>query len=159
VRWIENRRRAVENWLGPFFSGLIEGIGSPLAVTLMFWGVAESRSVAVPAADVFRDLAQIGAALLIAFAVATTGASKTIGKDLRDHLNWLGVTCGLGLCGFLAVAGSVALTAHRKAGHSGWLDILGLCWAATCLGLIGILVAFLPYAAFRWSRLDGSSAK
>lgn len=70
--------------------------------------------------------------------------------------NWLGVTCGLGVSGFLAIGSSIALAAYRDAGHVGWLDILGLCWVVTGLGLLGLFVAVLPWATYNWSKAEKS---
>jgi len=152
VRWIQNRRKAVENWFGPLLFGFIEGLGAIAVITFIFWGLAESSGVSDPSANTFRDLSQVGAAMFVAFAVATAGASAFTGGDLKNHLNWLGATCGLGLSGFLAIGSSVALAAFREAGHAGWLDILGLCWVGSAVAFLGGTVAILPYAAFNWSR-------
>jgi hypothetical protein len=149
---MRNRRRAVENWLGPFLSGLAEVLIGLSLVAMVLWGAAESNSLGHPSDQTFRDLAQVGAALLIAFAVATATASAFTGGDLKDHINWLGGVCGIGISGFLGVAASVGLAAYREAGHAGWLDILGLCWIALSILLLGMLVALLPYASYWWSR-------
>jgi hypothetical protein len=145
----------VENWLGPFLSGLIESMAASLTIALVFWGGLESLTVAAPSAQVFRDLSQVGAAFFVAFAVATAGAAAFAGGNLKEHVNWLGYVCGIGVSGFLAIASSIALAAYRDAGHTGWPSTLGLCWVGTGIGLLGILVAGLPYAAFRWSRRSG----
>lgn len=147
----------MENWLGPLISGFIEGLGVTAILALILWGSAEWFGLADPSADTFRDLAQAGAALFVAFAVATAGASAFAGGDLKEHLAWVGAICGLGISGFLAIGSSVALAAFREAGHAGWLDIFGLCWTGSSFALLGILVAALPYATFRWSRPPGSS--
>jgi hypothetical protein len=131
---------------------LIEGFGAVLLIALLLWSVAEWFSVASPSAQIFRDLAQIGAALFVAFAIATAGASAFSGGNIKDHINWVGVTCGLGVAGFLAICSSVALAAYRDAGHAGWLDILGLSWVVSGLGFLGLFVALLPYATFHWAR-------
>lgn len=157
MRWIRNRRKAVENWLGPFLSGLIEGLIAPLALAAVFWTTTEWISVADPSPEVFRDLADVGAAVFIAFAVATAGAAAFTGGNLKLHLNWLGSACGVGLSGFFGILASVALAAYREAGHASWLDLFGLFWILAGITLLGSLVAALPYAAFNWSRQSSSS--
>jgi hypothetical protein len=158
VRWIKNRRKAIENWFGPFLSGLIEGMAAPAAVALILWGLAEWLQLADPSPQLFRDLAQIGSALFIAYAVATAGAASFTGKDLKLHLSWLGFTCGGGITGLLALASSVGLAAYREAGHGSWQDILGLCWVVTGIGLLGLAVALLPWTTYHWSRPNDSSS-
>ena len=152
MRWVQNQRRAIEEWLGPFLYGLTEALLSTAVMALLFWAAAESTSIPHPSAELFRDLMQLGAAVFIAFAVATAGAAAFNGGDLKLHVNWLGGACGLGLSGFLGLVASIGLAAYREAGHSGWLDIFGLCWIATSTLLLGCLIAVLPYTAFRWSR-------
>jgi len=154
VRWIRNRQRAVENWLGPFLSGLLEALFAPAALAAALWGISQWVPIAHPSAEVFRDFIQVGSAVFIAFSVATAGAAVFTGGDLKLHLNWLGSTCGLGLTGFFGILASVALAAYREAGHSGWIDLLGLYWVASGILLLGCLVAVLPYAVFRWSRVS-----
>jgi len=122
----------------------------------MWAGSSQWASIADPSAEVFRDLAQIGAAVFIAFAITTAGAAGITGDDLKLHLNWLGISCGLGLVGFLGILASAALAAFRDAGHAGVLDLLGFYWILSGLLLLGCLVAMLPYAAFRWSRLPSA---
>jgi hypothetical protein len=152
VRWIQNRQAAVEEWLGPFLYGLVEALLACAVLAIAFWAAAESSSVVHPSAQLFRDLAQLGAAIFIAFAIATAGAATFTGGELKLHVNWLGAACGLGLSGFLGIAASVALAAYREAGHSSWFDIFGLCWAGVSILLLGCFVAVLPYATFRWSK-------
>jgi hypothetical protein len=115
-------------------------------------------SVSDPSAEVFRDLAQIGAAVFIAFAISTATAATITGADLKLHLRWLGNTCGLGLTGFFGTLASVGLAAYRDAGHSGWLDLLGLFWVIAGIVLLGCLVATLPYATFRWFKRSSSAS-
>src|SRR6185295_8003183 len=107
---------------------LIEGLVVPLVLGAAFWAIAHSISAADPSPAVFRDLADVGAAVFIAFAIATAGVATFTGGNLKLHLNWLGNTCGVGLSGFAGIIACVALAAYREAGHSGWLDLVGLGW-------------------------------
>lgn len=157
MRWIRNRRKAVANWFGPFLFGLLEGIAAPAAVALILWGVAELVGLAAPSSRLLGELAQIGAALFIAYAVATAGAAAFTGKDLKRHLSWLGFTSGGGLSGLLSIALGVGLAAYREAGHNGWVLLLGLSWIVTSLSLLGLVVALLPWFTYLWSRPEGSA--
>ncbi|MDQ3725028.1 MAG: hypothetical protein M3335_03900 [Actinomycetota bacterium] len=154
MRWIKKRLHAVQVWLGPFFSGLAEALSSIAGLTFTFWAFAEANSLAHPSPQLFRDLAQVGSALLVAFAVATAGYASSTKGDRKSHIYWLGGACGIGLCGFVAVAASVGLAAYGEAGHAGWLDILGICWVAISIAMLGLLIAVLPIASYSWSRGD-----
>jgi hypothetical protein len=154
VRWIRRTRQAIRDWLGPFWLGFIDSIGSVTSLTAAFLVLAASFSPADPEPDLFRDLAALGVALFIAYSVAT-GATGPSFKETNVHRNWLGASCGLGVAGFVAIAVSVALTAYREAGHAGTLDIVGLCWVAATLTLLGVFIAVLPAISSSWR--DASS--
>jgi hypothetical protein len=156
MRWLQNRQKAIENWLGSFLWGLMEGIAYPAVVTLVLWGLVMWADFADPSSTLLYALAQIGAALFIAYAIATAGAAAYTGKNLRRHLSWLGFTCGGGITGVLGIAFSLGLAASRDAGHAGWLDLLGLSWIITSFSLLGLLVAMLPWLTYHWSRQEGS---
>lgn len=94
----------------------------------------------------------------MAFSVATAGAGLRAGEKLEDHLNWLGVTCGIGISALLGIGLSIALAAYREAGHASALDIFGLCWILSSTFMLGFFVALLPYAVFVWKRPLDSSA-
>jgi hypothetical protein len=156
VRWIQNRRKAIENWLGPFLSGLIGGLAYPAVVALVLWGFAELNDFADPSPALLYNLAQIGAALFIAYAITTAGAAVYTGKDLKGHLSWLGFTCAGGIAGFSGIVFSVGLAAYRDADHASWADLLGLSWIVTSFGLLGFAVALLPWMTYHWSRQEDS---
>lgn len=52
----------------------------------------------------------------------------------------------------LLIAYSVALAAYVEAGHSGGLVRIGLYWIIGTSALLGVFIAFLPYAAFNWNK-------
>lgn len=139
------------DWLGPTWVGVLDGLGTVVVMTVALLVVANSLSLPDPSHELFRDLAQFGAALFIAYSVATAGAGFSTDK-IDEHLNWLGSICAVGACGLLGIGASIALAAYREAGHASTLDIVGLCWVVASLTLMGALVAVLPYAVYSWNR-------
>jgi hypothetical protein len=131
--------------------GFLEGVGLVAALVVLTSATALVGDLAHPSAALFRDLMQVGIGILIAFAVATAGVRVRDRRKLSQHLNWIGYSCGLGVTGLIAIVASVGLAAYREAGHAGALDIVGLCWIAMSLLLMGALVAALPYAVYSWS--------
>ncbi|HEV7771468.1 MAG TPA: hypothetical protein VGO66_12535 [Solirubrobacterales bacterium] len=105
-----------------------------------------------PSPQLLRDLAQLGAALFIAYSVATAGASFSEGRIPEEHLNWLGSICGVGASGLVGIGAGIALAAHREAGNASALDVIGLCWVIASIALMGLFVAALPYAVYSWRR-------
>lgn len=139
-------------WLGPLYAGVAYGIAPVVVMASILSVLAFVESVGEPSAALFRDLTQVGIGLFLAFSVAIAGAGIRAGEAVADHVNWLGTGCGLGFCGLTAIGVSVALAAHREAGHANALDVVGLAWVAASLLLIGMAVAVLPYAAYSWQR-------
>jgi hypothetical protein len=131
-------------------SGFITGFGVVAFVGALLSFIAVRYSIPDPSAALFRDLAQIGVGLLVAFSIAVAGAGFRADDDPNARLNWLSVGSGFGLTGLLGVGISVALAAYREADHRGALDQIGLGFVSAALMMLGLIVALLPYAAFYW---------
>jgi hypothetical protein len=153
VRWIGKARQSVDGLVGPFWLGFLGGIVSVGGLAVAFLLMAVSISPANPTQQLFHDLTEVGAAFFIAYSIAIAGAGSRA-RDPLEHLNWLGVSCGLGISGLLAIAMTVALAAYREAGHADALSTVGLCWTLASLTLMGILIALLPLAVYQWQRSD-----
>jgi hypothetical protein len=111
------------------------------------------NSLADPSAELFWNLAAIGAALFVAYSVALVAVGPQIGDP--KHQNWLGSSCALGVLGVSAIGTSLALASFREADNSGLIDIVGLCWIVTNLVLLAVFIALLPAIAASWrSQID-----
>ncbi|MBK5218299.1 MAG: hypothetical protein JJE35_00720 [Thermoleophilia bacterium] len=136
--------------LGPFWAGFLGGLGSLAGIFLGILAMSAAFS-GEPSDDLFRDLLAVDIALLIAYSVATAGVSIGV-QRLDSHLSWLGSICSVGLGGGISIGLGVALAAYVEAGHSGDLVRIGLYWIIGTSALLGVFIAFLPYAAFSWKK-------
>lgn len=132
--------------------GILESLGVVAVLAAALAAFGWSVGAAHPSAEVFRDLQDVSVGIVLAFVIATAGVRIRVGDELRAHVNWLGITSGLGLAGFVAIGLTVALASYREAGNTGLVDVIGLCWIASALLVIGCLVAILPYALYQWNR-------
>jgi hypothetical protein len=134
--------------LSPLRKGVIEAIaviGLCAVVSFpFFWAYAAAPG------ETFGDIAQIGATLLVAYAVETSWWLKTSRKRGARRENWVGFVVGIGLGGFLGIASAVALSAHD--GSLNWIEAFGLAWSAVSLLLLGLLVATLPLLIYEWTH-------
>lgn len=131
---------------------MIEAVGTVAVLAALLWLAAAAMSIADPSGQLLRDLAELGGALFIAFSIAFAGAA-TLEKSSADwQLDWVGTACGFGISGLIAIGAALGIAAYREAGHSGALDIIGLCWIVSAIGLMGFLVAILPFAAYSWQK-------
>jgi hypothetical protein len=96
-----------------------------------------------PSSTLMYAIAAIGASVFLAFAVEATLLAGMV-KRKAESENWLGFVTGLGLSGLSGTVVALAVAAHREAGHGNVLDILGFCWSAASLFLLGVLVAYQP---------------
>ena len=154
MRWLRKVRRATEARFGPFTLGFARGFGSIAGISLFLAYSAAHFSIGHPSEQLFESLAQIGAALFVAFAV-TLAAVERGNFGRAEHANWLGFGCGSGFAGLIAVGVCLALQAYREAGHAGWLDLAGLAWAATALAMLGFAVSVGPLLIYRSRESHG----
>lgn len=157
VRWIK-QNRAAALWAElpesgkEVLRGLLVGFGTILGLAIALFGLAGTAlSRSDPSAELFRLLAEIGVGLLIAYSVAIAGVERQLRHD-EEHELWVGFTAGVGCAALVALALSVGLAEYRDAGHSGILDVAGFCWTAVSFGMLGLVIAALPLAAYSWRQ-------
>ncbi|MEZ5078358.1 MAG: hypothetical protein R2725_13060 [Solirubrobacterales bacterium] len=97
-----------------------------------------------PSAELLRGLAQVGATLLVAYAVeaawlptASTGRGASRGS-------WLGYAAGIGVALALGLA-------EADTGSLSLIGQLGLAWVLFSLPLLGLLVVLLPLLLYEWA--------
>lgn len=101
-------------------------------------------------ADLPAAMAQVGAALLVAYAVETSWVLKASRLRTARRRSWVGFTAAVGSAGLLGIA--VCLVLAEDGGVSGLLAEVAFLWSAVSLLLLGLIVALAPFFAFEWSR-------
>ncbi len=101
-------------------------------------------------ARVCGDLAQLGATLLVAFAVETSWVLQNSRNRGSDHENWVGVLSGVGLYALAGIA--LALLLSDQAEPFAWPANAGLAWSLTSIGMLGFFIALQPFATYEWTH-------
>jgi len=89
-------------------------------------------------------IAQVGIAIVFAFVVEAVWIVERVNRNDPDHPDFLGTMCGFAIAGLTGVAISLAVGAHRAAGHSNLLDAFGFWWSVASLMILGGLVVVQP---------------
>jgi len=99
-------------------------------------------------AQLMQNLFTLGAILVPAYVVEAVWLSQRMGRNI-DYEEWLGFAVGAGICGLLAIAIALLLGEHRAAGHSNWLDDLGLGWVVMAEIILASVLILQPLLADR----------
>lgn len=97
--------------------------------------------------EALSDLAQIGATLLVAYAIETSWFVKESRARGRERENWVGFVTGIGVSSVIGIAIALALVGVKS---SGFLAGLGVTWMLFSLGFLAVLVACWPYVIYEW---------
>jgi threonine/homoserine/homoserine lactone efflux protein len=134
--------------MSPFQKGIATAVGfvagGAVAIAAALVGYSASFTLSDEA---LSDIAQIGATLLVAYAIETSWLVKESRARGSKRENWLGFVVGLGVCGVAGIAIAIALVGRHS---SSFLAALGVTWMLFSLGLLALLVAALPYALYEW---------
>lgn len=143
-------------WKLPIFRGLspvrqgfaefLTALGFSTALCLPFFHWASPE---IPA-ETFDAMAQIGATLLIAYAVETSWWLKVSRRRSGTRENWVGYVSGIGLAGFIGVGASLILSTNPL--DLSWFESYLMVWAFITLLLLGSLVAILPLLIYEWTH-------
>jgi hypothetical protein len=105
-----------------------------------------------PSEGFLQSLAQIGATLLIAYAVETGWFVKATTARGADHDWWLGFMIGTGAAGLGGIGLALGLSERLIAGHWIWADKLLFGWSLGSLTLLGCLIVSLPDLSDAWTQ-------
>jgi hypothetical protein len=130
--------------------GLIAPVAG-IALTSALFVPAVDRYASNPPGSLFGDLAQVGATLLVAFAVEVSWALKVSTRRGRDSANWAGFGAGLGACGVVGIACALALSAHGTDALSVHEEF-AFAWSAASLGMLGLFAGIFPLVAYEWAH-------
>lgn len=96
--------------------------------------------------EALSDIAQIGATLLVAYAIEMSWVVKESKVRGGKRENWVGFVTGIGLCGAFGIALAVGFVGYT--GPSTFWGSLGAVWMLASVGFLGLLVATLPYLLY-----------
>ncbi|MGN6587678.1 MAG: hypothetical protein ACTHKT_09445 [Solirubrobacterales bacterium] len=96
--------------------------------------------------EALSDIAQIGATLLVAYAIEMSWFVKESKTRGRRRENWVGFVAGIGFCSALGILSAIALVTPRD--PSNFLAVAGIVWTIFSIGFLGFLVALLPYLLY-----------
>ncbi|HEX5990009.1 MAG TPA: hypothetical protein VFY75_07345 [Solirubrobacterales bacterium] len=130
--------------LSPLRRGFVEAISVTFFVSAVT-GYGINLLFSDPAA-VSEPLAQIGATLLVAYAVQTGWVVQSSRKRGAERENWVGITAGIGCCALIGILVGLCLSPHRES-----LDLVesfGFSWAVTSIGFLGLWTALQAWAMY-----------
>jgi len=116
-----------------------------VALASVFTGYAINAVFSDPA-SVSEPLAQIGATLLVAYAVQTGWVVQNSRKRGADRENWVGVASGVGCCALIGVFIALCLSPHQES--LDLLEGLGFAWAVISIGFLGLWTALQTWAMY-----------
>lgn len=142
-------------WKLPLLRGLSpmrRGVLEPVVVVviasgLCLWAV---NSLFPHPVRVCSDLAQLGATLLVAFAVETSWVLQHSRRRGSDEENWIGLLSGIGLCALVGIAIAFLLSDHAE--PFGWIEKIGFAWSLVSIGALGLFIALQPFATYEWTH-------
>jgi hypothetical protein len=135
--------------LTPKLRGAVAAAAVIGALAALFWLTLRSWAPR-PSADLLQTMAQIGATLLIAYAVEMSWLLKTSQKRGPNRENWIGFVVGLGGCALIGIVISLGLAERSAVNHWIWLDEWVFSLAVGSLTMLGIVVVLLPDFIYNW---------
>jgi hypothetical protein len=135
--------------LSPLRRGFVETFAVCAFGTLLAFPFLVLVGLRVPA-ETFDASAQIGATLLVAYAVEISWWLKSSQLRGAKRENWVGFSAGIGTCGLTGVG--VAVLLSIGAPDLNWIETLGTTWSLLTIILLGGLVATLPLLIYEWTH-------
>jgi hypothetical protein len=129
--------------------GLLEAAAATVFMSLLLLPAAYEYADD-PSADLLRNIAQIGATLLVAYGVEISWFLKESRRRGADRENWVGVSCGLGTCGLLGIGLALGLTAHD--GSFTLIQEFVFTWSIMSMAMLGSFVAMGPFVIHELSH-------
>ncbi|HET8814012.1 MAG TPA: hypothetical protein VFM51_03565 [Solirubrobacterales bacterium] len=122
----------------------------PLGVMTLAAIPASSRYAVRLSGDFFATAAQLGATLLVAYALESGAMIKALRRRGRNQEMLVGFISALGLSGMIGVAISLMLSEHG--GRLSTLELVASAFSLSAIGLLGALVALQPLLIYEWSH-------
>lgn len=134
--------------MSPFAKGMAVAVafmlGGSVLVALMIVGLEVRSEISD---DALGTIAQVGATLLVAYAVEMSWFIKASRTRGTDRENWVGFVTGIGISSAVGIGIAIAFIGQKS---TGFLEAFACTWMIFSLGLLGLLVASLPYFLYEW---------
>jgi hypothetical protein len=136
------KRRLSSTWRGALVPIL------PLGLMTLCSIPVSSRYAVNLSGEFFRTVAQLGATLLVAYALESGTMIKTLRKRGKSQEELVGFVSALGLGGITGVATSLVLSEHG--GHLSTFELVACAYSLSAIGMLGVLVALQPVLIYEW---------
>lgn len=143
-----SRNAVVRGFLG---AGLLVVAGSLALLPLV------NATDLTPTPGLLRSLAQIGATLLVAYAVEVSWLLKVSADRGESLASWIGYMTGIGASGLLGLALALLLSEHGGDSLS-LVAQYAVGWVLVSLFLLGLLVALLPLLVYESAHAAGTES-
>jgi hypothetical protein len=105
-----------------------------------------SPSMAYPSPILMREIAGIGATILLGYVIEAVWLAQGLARD-HEYEFLLGALTGLAVAGLIGVGAALLVAEHRAAHHGNLLDDIGLWWSVYSIGFLGAMVTIQPLMA------------
>lgn len=141
--------------------GVINAVGALVLFGLLLAGAAALASVR-PSAGTLESSAQIGATLLVAYALEVSWMVQTVAsrkEPRREREFRVAANTAVGASAGIGVLLALVLAERVQAHDWGWLDYLGLGWAVASLVILGTVVVMQPWLTHEWMDTEDVKEK
>jgi hypothetical protein len=135
--------------LSPMNRGFVEALAVVLIASAL-GGFGINWLFSDPTGQLCGSLAQVGATLLVAYALQIGWVLENSRKRGVNRENWVGLTMGLACSALVGIGIALALSTR-----SGALDLaqgFGFAWTVVSVAMLGVSVALAPWAMYHWTH-------
>jgi hypothetical protein len=136
--------------LSPMGRGFLAAVSGTLAPSAGLFVFLVSYVEPEIEPSIFGDLAQVGATLLVSYAIEISWLLKESGARSARRENWVGFVAGVGCSGLAGIASALVLAGHH--GRLTWIEEMAVAWSFLSLLMLGFLVASLPLLIYEWAH-------
>jgi hypothetical protein len=127
------------------------GIAAVCVLSLAFWRPLVQLAER-PSAQLLRTMAEIGATLLIVYAVEFSSALRSSRLREKAQEVWVGAIVGGAAAGMVGIVVALSLAERAEVGHWNSIDALAFSFAFSSLVFLAVFVVVFPQFAFEWAR-------
>jgi uncharacterized membrane protein HdeD (DUF308 family) len=137
--------------LSPVRKGFAEGIAA-IAVGSVFGAFGLAYVASRPTEGLLRSLAEIGATLLIAYAIEVSWIvrASSNSRALDERESRLGAFIGIGAAALTGIALALGLAERASVHHLIFLDEIAFGWVAVSFVALGAVVVLQPLFTHEW---------